>query len=221
MYRQKLNNLNIRDCGLIEYRDALKLQHDLRDRRLCDQVPNTVLITEHPPVITLNARKANNKLLIPPTQLTQNKIDLVEIRRGGGATVHNPGQLVFYPIIKISDYKLSINEYVKLLEQIGIDLLKQLNVTAERKKGFIGLWIENRKIASIGVRVSKMVTYHGMAINIKNDLSIFDHIVPCGIDNVQMTSVLKETGSSPKMSEVKKILTDLLTKNFSTQGTNE
>jgi lipoate-protein ligase B len=103
-----------------------------------------------------------------------------------------------------------VGEYIRALEDIGIELLSQFEVNAERKKGFPGLWVGPKKIASIGVRVSRQVTYHGMAINISNDLQIFSHFVPCGIDGVEMTSVLKETGLQHMMSEVKQRLTGLL-----------
>jgi len=138
----------------------------------------------------------------------------VDVRRGGGTTAHNPGQLVFYPILNLQKTGLGINQYIRELEAIGAELLKQLDVHSTRRKGAPGLWIGARKIASIGVRVSRYITYHGMAINIQNDLSIFDFIVPCGLDNVEMTSVLKETGKHHSMNLVKQKLSELLTKHF-------
>lgn len=222
MYRQDhKQTLRICDCGIIEYRKALELQHQLRNQRRNDQIPNTVLVAEHLPVITLGARKSNNKLLVEHGELTEKNIDLIEIRRGGGATAHNQGQLVFYPVFKLTDLDLGINEYVRLLEQTGIELLEGLGVSSRRRKGFVGLWVEDRKIASIGVRVSKMVTYHGMAINIQNDLSIFNNMVPCGIDGVVMTSVFKEKNVKYPMNDVKKKLAELLIKHFSTEELTE
>jgi len=217
--------LAIRDCGLTDYRDALGLQQDLNEKRARGEIPDTVLIVEHPPVITLGARQTANKLLVSRDDLAGKGIDVVDIRRGGGTTAHNPGQLVFYPILNLHDLRLGINEYIRELEQIGIELLTQLGVKAERRKGFPGLWVKDnskfsilnsqfRKIASIGVRVSKRITYHGMAINIQNDLSIFDYIVPCGLENVKMTSVLNETGKEHLMQEVKTHLKKLLLKHF-------
>jgi lipoate-protein ligase B len=202
--------LCVRDCGLADYRDVLAQQQELVEQRRNGQVPDTVLIVEHPPVITLGAHKSANKLLVGPDELARRGIDLVEIRRGGGATAHNPGQLVFYPILHLQELHLDINQYVRTLEAIGIELLSGLGVDSTRHKGFPGLWVGAKKIASIGVRVSRFVTCHGMAINIQNDLSIFSYMVPCGLDGVRMTSVQKETGQTHDMEQIKAELSKLL-----------
>jgi lipoate-protein ligase B len=207
--------LNIRDCGLADYRQILQLQQLLREKRQQDEIPNTVLIVEHPAVITLGARQSSNKLLVSRENLAQKHIDVVDVRRGGGTTAHNPGQLVFYPILSLQKAGLAINAYIRELEAIGAELLERLGVHGTRLKGAPGLWVGKRKIASIGVRVSRYITYHGMAINIQNDLSIFDFIVPCGLDNVEMTSVLKETGKHHSMNQIKQKLAELLTEHFS------
>ncbi|HIJ52268.1 MAG TPA: lipoyl synthase [Planctomycetes bacterium] len=209
------NSLHIYDCGLSDYRQVLQQQHQLRDKRRRGEIPDTILIAEHPPVITLGARQSANKLLVSRDSLTQQDIDVVDIRRGGGATAHNPGQLVFYPILHLQELGLGISEYIRELEAIGSELLKELGVRSARRKGFPGLWAGTKKIASIGVRVSKFVTYHGMAINIENDLSIFDFLTPCGLDGVEMTSVLNETGKRYPMSHIRKKLTQLLINHFS------
>ncbi|MFC1675975.1 lipoyl(octanoyl) transferase LipB [Planctomycetota bacterium] len=210
--KSKNSELVICDCGIADYRVILDKQFELRDKRRAGEIGDTVLIVEHNPVITLGAREIANKLLVDRDELLQKGVDVVDIRRGGGSTAHNPGQLVFYPILNLNELSLGINEYVRKLEAIGMELLGQLGLSSERKKGFPGLWIRARKIAAIGVRVSKAITYHGMAINIQNDLSIFDHIVPCGLQNVEVTSVLKETGEKVPMSRAKKILTEILKK---------
>ena len=207
--------LCICDCGLAEYRQVLEQQLQLCRQRRQGEIPNTALIVEHSPVITLGARQSTNKLLASREALAQKQIDLVDIRRGGGTTAHNPGQLVFYPILHLQQLGFGINEYIRELEAIGKELLESLGVRCKTKKGFPGLWVGQKKIASIGVRVSKFVTYHGMAINIQNDLSIFDFIIPCGLDGVEMTSVLKETGRENSMSNVKKKLSPLLINHFS------
>lgn len=225
MEKQKVENpvsaaarsLKICDCGLAEYRKILDKQHELCEQRQQGAIPNTVLLVEHKPVITLGARQSANKLLVDRSIIEQKHIDVVDIRRGGGATAHNPGQIVFYPIMNLQDLSLGINEYIRQLEAIGIELLEQLNVPSQRRKGFPGLWVDEKKIASIGVRVSKFVTYHGMAINIQNDLSIFDYMVPCGLDGVQMTSALKQSGKTHSMSRVKEILSGILIKHFSSE----
>ena len=207
--------LRIIDCGLANYREVLQLQHQLREKRHRGEIPDTVLIVEHFPVITLGARQSTNKLLADREDLAQRHIDVVDIRRGGGTTAHNPGQLVFYPILNLRKLNLGISEYIRELESISAELLEHLDVHAERRKGFPGLWVGTKKIASIGVRVSKFITYHGMAINIQNDLSIFEFITPCGLDGVEMTSVLKETGKRHPINQVKEGLSQLLIRHFS------
>ncbi len=207
--------LHIIDCGLTNYREVLQLQHQLREKRHRGEIPDTVLIVEHSPVITLGARQSTNKLLAHRKDLAQRHIDVVDIRRGGGTTAHNPGQLIYYPILNLRQLNFGISEYIRELESIGAELLEHLDVHAERKKGFPGLWVGAKKIASIGVRVSKFITYHGMAINIQNDLSIFEFITPCGLDGIEMTSVLKETGERCSMSQAKERLSQLLIRHFS------
>ncbi|MHC4642473.1 MAG: lipoyl synthase [Planctomycetota bacterium] len=219
--KTKGHSLRIEDCGLADYRQVLLQQHELRDKRRRGEIPDTILITEHSPVITLGARQSANKLQVSRDSLMQQPIDVVDIRRGGGTTAHNPGQLVVYPILHLQELSLGISEYIRELETIGAKLLEELGIRSQQRKGFRGLWIDNRKVASIGVRVSKFVTYHGMAINIQNDLSIFDYITPCGLDGVEMTSVLKETGKSFSMSQVKDKLTQLLRKHFSISNEQE
>ena len=207
--------LDIGHYGTADYREILELQHELQEKRRSDEIPNTVIIVEHPAVITLGARKSANMLLVSKEELAKRKIDVVEIRRGGGTTAHNPGQLVFYPILDLRQLKLGINEYIRKLEAIGIDLLRESGLESVARKGYPGLWIGERKIASIGVRVSKFVTCHGMAINIQNDLEIFDYIKPCGFNDIEMTSLFRETGEKTSMKLVKKRLSQLLMRYFS------
>ena len=209
------DSLRICDCGLADYWQILLQQHEFRDKRRRGQVPDTILITEHPPVITLGARQSANKLQISRDSIVQQGIDVIDIHRGGGTTAHNPGQLVFYPILSLQDLGFGISEYIRELEAVGIELLEELGIKGTRRQGFPGLWVGKKKIGSIGVRVSKFITYHGMAINIQNDLGIFDFITPCGLDDVEMTSVLKETGKSHSMTDVKEKLSQLLIKHFS------
>jgi lipoate-protein ligase B len=206
------NGLKIVDLGTQPYGPTLALQLDLCRQRQADEIPNTVLIVEHPAVITLGARKSENKLLTDEAALQARGIDVVHIGRGGGTTAHNPGQLVVYPILRLKSVGLDVGGYVRSLEQIGIDLLASLGVESGRRTGFPGLWIGDKKIASIGVQLKKWVSFHGMAININNDLAIFDHIVPCGLNGVTMTSAKKETGTTADMQAVKTHLTELCKK---------
>ena len=207
-------DLQIRDCGLGDYRETLELQQRLVEQRRQNQIEDTVLLVEHRPVITLGVRQDANALLVEREKLAEKGIDVVEIRRGGGVTAHNPGQIVIYPILNLQELRLGVSEYIRTLEQIGIELLTMLGVKSQRRKGFPGLWVDNRKIASIGVRVSRQITHHGMAININNDLSIFDYIVPCGLEDVEMASVLNETGKKHSLQQVKSYLSQILNGHF-------
>lgn len=206
--------LEILDLGICDYRLVLDKQLELCELRQRDSIADTVILVEHPAVITLGARQDKNCLLADEAELTKQNIDVVPIRRGGGSTAHNPGQIVFYPIIHLKQRQFGINEYIRKLEQMGIALLGRCSVTADRKKGLPGLWVGEKKIASIGVKISRCVTYHGMAININNDLSIFNYIVPCGLDGVEMTNVLKETGSQTRMEKIKTNLVEILLEHF-------
>jgi lipoate-protein ligase B len=218
---QQNQTLRIYDCGLKDYDKVLQFQHILVNHRRQGKIPNTVIIVEHMPVVTLGARESANKLLVTEEELAKENISLAEIRRGGGATAHNPGQLVFYPILDLAQVGLGVTEYIRQLETIGIELLDKFGVKSARRSGLPGLWVGERKIASIGVRVSRQITYHGMAVNISNDLSIFNTIVPCGLDGVEMTSVLKETGTAPAMEDVKTTLQELLAKYWAVKGNVE
>lgn len=212
--KHKIADLQILDCGLADYNQILQLQYKLRDQKYAGKTTNTFLIVEHPAVITFGARQSANKLKLNIEELAQKNIDIIQSRRGGGVTAHNPGQLILYPILNLQEKKLGIREYVRKLEETGIELLAELGVCSQSKKGYPGLWVGTKKNASIGVRVSKFVTCHGMAINIQNDLSIFDFITPCGLDGIKMTSVLKETGKQNSMSKVKEKLSQLIKKYF-------
>lgn len=214
----KQKQLRIIDCGLADYKQILDLQLKLCEQRRTGQIPDTVLLVEHKPVITLGAHKTANVLCASEEQIKTKGIDIVEIRRGGGITAHNPGQAVFYPILNIFELRLRITEYIDRLEQTGKSFLEGIGVKSESRNGFPGLWVGEKKIASIGVRVSRGITSHGMAININNDLSIFDLFVPCGLEDVKMTSVLNETGKTYPMDEVKQKIQSLLIKSFSNEN---
>ena len=214
----KTKSLNIFDCGVQPYNEMLEFQKLLLEKRFSNEISNTVVLVEHDAVITLGARESENKLLFSEEEYESKNIELVHIKRGGGATVHNRGQLVIYPIVDLRFLGLGVNEYIRELEEIGIELLSYLGLESERRKGYPGLWVGSLKIASIGVRVSRGVAYHGIAINIKNDLSLFDMIVPCGIDGVSMTSVSVECFIDNDMSYVKKIVSEILVSRLSREG---
>ncbi|HBG25877.1 MAG: lipoyl(octanoyl) transferase [Planctomycetes bacterium GWF2_41_51] len=210
--------INIIDCGIKDYSSVLAMQEKAVASLHAGSNEEKIFIVEHPPVITLGARSSSNRLLKDDEAIKKTGVEIVQIRRGGGTTAHNPGQLVIYPIINLKKHNLGVGEYVHLLEKIGIELLAELGVKSETKKGFPGLWVNSvnpcLKIASIGVQIKKWITFHGIAININNDLNIFDLIVPCGLDNVIMTSAEKELRKNIDIENSKKIITKILLKNL-------
>jgi lipoate-protein ligase B len=208
------STINIIDCGLKDYQSILTLQENTLQDLLSGTGKDTIFIVEHQPVITLGARDSANKLAKNPDIIKQNGVEIFQTRRGGGTTAHNPGQLVIYPIIELKKHSLGVSDFVHLLEKTGIEFLAELGLNCHTKKGYPGLWIQQRKIASIGVQVKKWITCHGIAININNDLSIFDLIVPCGLENVKMTSVEKELGRKINIDTAKNTLKKILLRHF-------
>lgn len=209
-----MRTLEIQDLGLVEYGRALALQQRLCAERIEDRIGNTVLLVEHPPVITAGARRSENKLRVSEEAIRSRGIDYFQVGRGGGATAHNPGQLVIYPIIKLKSIPIRLSDFVHALEGIGVRWLAGCGIEARTRRDAPGLWVGERKIGSIGVQARKWVTMHGMAVNLFNDLSIFDLFVPCGLDGVEMTSVLKETGRRPDMEAAKAEVAHLCRETF-------
>ena len=206
------------DCGIIEYEQALALQITLQKLRLNKEIPDVVLIMEHPPVITLGIRKDLNVLCAPKEHLTQLGISVVPIQRGGGATAHNLGQLIIYPIIALQERRLHVAPYVHFLEDLGIALLGEFGINAYSIPRYPGIWVAKKKIASVGVQITKGVSMHGIALNAWNDLSIFSHIVPCGIEGVVMTSIAKECEAPENMSQLVAFSRAYCINYFSNQG---
>ena len=188
-----MNTLEVVQAGTVPYPDALAWQRALADERIAGRLSHDVLLLlEHPPVVTFGRNSHAQHLL------RAQGIDVFEVERGGDVTFHGPGQLVGYPILDLGNYKKDLHWYLRTLEQALIDALRVLDIPAERRPGFTGVWTRGRKIASIGVHVKQWVTWHGFALNVTTDLAHFDRIVPCGIPGVQMTSVERETGSGKR-----------------------
>jgi lipoyl(octanoyl) transferase len=179
--------------GTVEYRDALALQERVRAARQHDEMPDVLLTLEHWPVYTRGRRSAPGELPMGEEWYSMQGIEVVETDRGGKVTYHGPGQLVGYPIVRVDD----VVEYVRLLEQALVAALAEEGIRSRARfddgLDFTGVWVRERKIASIGVHVQRGVTTHGFAVNVENDLQPFNWIVPCGLDGVQMTSLIKET----------------------------
>jgi lipoyl(octanoyl) transferase len=183
----------VRDLGRRPYADALEVQRELRRRRAEGELDHDVLLlTEHPPVVTLGRGTRPTSLPYPAALLQQRGVEVFEVERGGDVTFHGPGQLVGYPIVDLSGHRRDLHWYLRRLEDSLISAIERLGVPAGRNPGLTGVWTAGRKIASIGIHVKQWVTLHGFALNVTTDLSWFDLIVPCGIEQVVMTSLAEE-----------------------------
>jgi lipoyl(octanoyl) transferase len=176
--------------GQVPYLDAVELQTRLRERRQAGEIPDSLLLLEHPPTYTKGRRTERADLPMGEEWYRSQGIEVHETSRGGRVTYHGPGQLVGYPIMQAGD----IIAFLRTMEAGVIAALKDEGVEAEVREGLTGVWVGERKIGSIGLHVSRGVTMHGFAVNVDCDLQPFEWIVPCGIDNVRMTSLYLQTG---------------------------
>lgn len=199
--REIKTTYDVKDLGLIAYQDAYKIQMEAV-QAVIGGAPNTIFFCEHPAVLTLGRMAAEQNILVAHEELEKRKVELAKIDRGGEVTLHNPGQMVVYPILNLNEYGRDLRAYLHKLEQVAIDLLGDFDILARRIEGQRGVWVKNRKIASIGVGVKKWVSYHGIAINVCNDLTQFSLIRPCGLD-VQMASMESLKEVKVPMPEVK------------------
>lgn len=188
--------LRVLELGLTPYEEALGLQRRLAQERSRGLIPDTLLLLEHPHVVTLG-RGFNGRTLAGTVH------PVLEAERGGDATYHGPGQLVGYPIVHLKERGLLIGPYLRLLEEVLIDASAAFGIRAERLRGFTGVWAGGKKLASIGVAVRGWVAYHGFALNVTTDLSQFDGIYPCGLEPGTMTSMERLLGRTPEMLEVR------------------
>ncbi len=202
-------NLHVRWLGRTEFAHALALQEELAAKKREDaSLEDQLLLLEHEPVYTIG-RTPDRSSLSAPGRIRGGELGnthlphpVFSINRGGQATYHGPGQLMGYPIIDLRRCGQDLHKYLRWLEQLLIDLLARYDIAAQRRESLTGVWVENRKIASIGVGVRHWITMHGFALNVCGDLSPFDHIVPCGINNVAITSMEKEMNKSFTVARV-------------------
>jgi lipoyl(octanoyl) transferase len=180
--------------GVVEHRAATALQERLRAARQEERIPDTLLLLEHPPVYTRGRRSEPSELALGEAWYRAQGIDVVDVDRGGKVTYHGPGQLVGYPIMRVDD----VLAFVRTMERAMIAALAEEGIAARSRaaegRDFTGVWVGDRKIASIGVHVARGVTTHGFAVNADNDLQPFEWIVPCGLEGVRMTSLTRELG---------------------------
>ncbi|MEM7015146.1 MAG: lipoyl(octanoyl) transferase LipB [Verrucomicrobiota bacterium] len=182
--------MEFRWLGRIGYAEGLQLQEELLKQRQDGEVGDVVLLLEHEPVVTIGRTRDQSSLL----DAEEHGVDVVVTNRGGQATYHGPGQLVGYPILDLTKYGKDLHTYIRALESALIEACGDIEISAKRRDGLTGVWVDDRKIASIGVGVKRWVSMHGFAINVAADVSGFDTITPCGISNVEMTSIERESG---------------------------
>jgi lipoyl(octanoyl) transferase len=198
----------VRRLGRIEYDEALALQRELVERRRHGTIPDTLLLLEHPPVITLGARTkgASSNIVGSAGELEAAGVIVRDAGRGGDVTYHGPGQLVGYPIFDLKPDRCDVHQYVRDLESALMNALNEFGIDATRVKGLTGVWVgpsgREEKVAAIGVRISRWITSHGFALNVSANLDHFDLIVPCGIADRSVTSMERILGSPVRMSDV-------------------
>jgi lipoyl(octanoyl) transferase len=190
----------LRDVGRLRYADAFVLQQQLVDRRKRGEIPDQLLIVEHPHVITMGRNGRDENLLAAPELLDRAGVEFHHTDRGGDVTYHGPGQIVGYPIVDLREWKRDVVAYVRALEQVLIDALAEFGIAAGRESGATGVWTEQGKIAAIGVHISRWVTSHGFALNVDTDLSYFRYIVPCGL--TKPVTSMRELGCGANRDQI-------------------
>lgn len=183
------------DLGMVDYREAWDLQHRLWSRRVDEELPDLLILLEHPHVITLGRRGDRSHLLASAETLESLKIPIFHTERGGDVTYHGPGQMVAYPILNLKEYGYRIVRYVDQLEEVILRALRDFGIEGRRDHLNRGVWVEIKKIASIGVAIKRWVSLHGLALNYETDLKYFDLIDPCGLEGKKMTSMAEVLGA--------------------------
>jgi lipoyl(octanoyl) transferase len=195
--------LDVRRLGLVPYADGLELQRALVEDRKANRIPDTLLLLQHPHVVTIGVKKDGRAHIIAtPEELAARGVDVFETGRGGDVTYHGPGQIVGYPIVDLNPDRRDVHRYVRDLEEVMIRVCADYGLAAGRIKGLSGAWIGDSKIGAIGVRISRWITSHGFAFNATTDVEFFNLIVPCGIADRGVTSLATEIGRTPAMAEV-------------------
>jgi lipoyl(octanoyl) transferase len=205
--------LEVRRLGVIPYQQGVDLQRALVEQRRVGQIPDLLLLLEHPHVITLGAKReaSRSHLIATPDVLQSRHVEVHESGRGGDITYHGPGQLVGYPILDLQPDRCDVHKYVRDLEEVMIGAAAEFGVRAGRVAGLTGAWVGADKLGAIGVRLSRWITSHGFALNVTTDLSFFNLIVPCGITSGGVTSLERATGRQVSMADAE----DAVARHFS------
>ncbi|MFQ5873262.1 MAG: lipoyl(octanoyl) transferase LipB [Dehalococcoidia bacterium] len=196
------------NLGTVDYQDALHLQVSLRDRRIAGEIPDTLVLLEHPPVVTIGRSGNKSNVLVPDGHLADHGIQLLYTNRGGDVTYHGPGQLVGYTIIDLRPYGTDLRTHLRRLEQVIIQALEAFRIHAGRNQACTGVWVGDEKIASIGLHVKRWVTTHGFALNLQPNLEHFSLIYPCGLMDKAVTSVERLLGYPVDPVQARKTLAE-------------
>ena len=198
------------DLGFIDYKEAWDLQKEMFSKRVSGVMEDLLLLLEHPNTYTLGKTADRLNLKSSEDYLKENQISVYDIDRGGDITYHGPGQIVGYPIIDLNNWYKDTHKYLRALEEIIIKTCAEYSLFCERNPKYTGVWINDKKIAAIGIKVSRWITMHGFAFNVNTDLSLFNGIIPCGIQDKAVTSLREELGREIEIQDVK----DKLLNNF-------
>ena len=191
--------IQVQDLKRKNFLDTLQIQESLRNKVLKNNTDNYLILVEHDHVYTLGNNANSNNIL-------KGTCEIIQTQRGGDVTYHGPGQLVAYQIINLKKKKIGVRNYISMIEKLISNILIDYNLEPQILKEETGVWVQDKKIASIGIHVTRGVTMHGLAINVNTDLSYFDNIISCGIQGVKMTSLDKELGKKIRMNDIKKSL---------------
>ncbi|MHB8337779.1 MAG: lipoyl(octanoyl) transferase LipB [Ignavibacteriaceae bacterium] len=214
-------NINICDLGFIDYKEAWNLQKEILQLRHENKIEDVFFLLEHPNTYTLGKTADKAHLIGSIDYLNDNNISVYDIDRGGDITYHGPGQIVGYPIIDLNLWYRDTHKYLRALEEVIIKTCAHYGLEGIRDSKYTGVWIEDRKIAAIGIKVSHWITMHGFAFNVNTNLSLFNGIVPCGIYDKQVTSLEKELGKKLDILEVKNLLAENFREIFGYTETTE
>ena len=200
---REIRKLNYYDLGLIDYKTAWELQKAVHQLRVENKIDDVLFLLEHPNTYTLGKTSHKENLVGDEKYLSENKISVYDIDRGGDITYHGPGQIVGYPIINLTNWKQDTHKYLRAIEEVIIKVCEEYGLESKRVDDFTGVWIDDRKICAIGVKISRWITMHGFAFNVSTDLNLFNGIIPCGITDKEVTSLNKELKKGIDQNEVK------------------
>lgn len=208
-----MQKVTLHDIGFMDYEEVWQLQKEIFHRSIQEKISGLkpeqhLIVCEHPHVYTFGKSAQQTNLLLSESELKNKSIDVYDIERGGDITYHGPGQIIVYPIFDLEQLHIGVKQFVFNIEQCIINVLAEYGLETERIKDRIGIWLgkdtaDERKIAAIGIKCSRHVSMHGLALNVNTDLSLFNHIIPCGIADKSVSSMQKELGREISMTDIK------------------